>query len=439
MVDEKGTVPLLSSFLFPRIFQTFRLSIQPTKLILAFSALAAICAAGRIMDFSKTVVVSPSGNTELDEYVLDQGEVDEHIRLFAASGERRGVFSTLWDFGAKRFHGALIALSGRNILQVVSNIVACFVALAWAFQYHPGYSILLFAFVLAAMSVSGGAICRLAALQFAQAEKPGLGEGIRFGVRKFQSFFTAPITPIAIILVLGAFIFLLGLVGNIPVVGELSVGLLLPLAFVGAAVVTVLAIGALAGFNLMFPAIAYEDSDCFDAISRSFSYVYAKPWTMGFYTALAAIYGAICYAFVRFFAFSLLLIAYLFLEIGFLQANEKLAAIWPGVGFTNFLGASVGPPQQWSAWLAYYLIRIWVLVVVGLMVSFVISFYFSANTIVYALMRNRVDKVALEEVYLSSDEPEPGPFAAAHVTDDSLGQADAAAPETTEDKPGTSE
>jgi hypothetical protein len=439
MVDEKATVPFFSSFLFPRIFQTFRMSIQPTKLILAFMALATICAVGRVMDFSKTVVVSPSGDTELDEYVLEHGEVGEHIRLFADSGERRGVFSTLWNFGARRFHATLIALSERDILQVVSNIVACFAALAWALQYHPGYSILLFAVVLAVMSVSGGAICRLAALQFAQGEKPGLGEGIRFGVRKFQSFFTAPIAPMAIILVMGAFIFLLGLVGNIPVVGELSVGLLLPLAFVGAAVVTVLAIGALAGFNLMFPAIAYEDSDCFDAISRSFSYVYAKPWTMGFYTSIAVLYGAICYAFVRFFAFSLLLVAYLFLAIGFLQGNEKLAAIWPGVDVTNFLGASVGPPEQWSAWLAYYIIRIWVLVVVGLMVSFVISFYFSANTIIYALMRNRVDKVALEDVQMPSDEVEPGPLVAQATTDESSDQAETAQSDGNGDKSDTSE
>ena len=46
----------------------------------------------------------------------------------------------------------------------------------------------------------------------------------------------------------------------------------------------------------------------------------------------------------------------------------------------------------------------WVIIVVGLMVSYVISFYFSANTIIYALMRKRVDKTALDEVYTGADE-----------------------------------
>jgi hypothetical protein len=34
-----------------------------------------------------------------------------------------------------------------------------------------------------------------------------------------------------------------------------------------------------------------------------------------------------------------------------------------------------------------------------LVVSFIISFYFSANTIIYSLMRNRVDNTALDDIY----------------------------------------
>jgi hypothetical protein len=37
--------------------------------------------------------------------------------------------------------------------------------------------------------------------------------------------------------------------------------------------------------------------------------------------------------------------------------------------------------------------------VIGLIVSFIMSFYFSANTIIYALMRNRVDNTALDDIY----------------------------------------
>lgn len=405
-MDNGGKEPVLpfGSFLFPRIFQAFRMSIQPTKLILAFMALATICLAGRVMDaVNPSVVVTADGTTELDEYVTE-GEVADHIQLFAAAGHRRGVFEVLWNFGAQRFHDALYGVFELETKDVEQNIVDSFKALGWAFTWHPSYSVLFFAIALAVMSLTGGAICRIAALQFAQGEKPGLVEAVRFGIRKFTSFLTAPITPVAIIIVIGAFIVLLGLCGNIPIVGELSVGLFLPLALVASAIIAVIAIGTIAGFSLMFPTIAYEDSDCFDAISRSFSYVYAKPWRMGCYVIIASVYGAICYMFIRFFSFLLLWITYQFLQLGFLRENEKLHSIWPEPDIADFLGVTAVTTTTGSGSVAAVLIYLWVLVVVGLMVAFVISFFFSASTIIYALMRNRVDRIALDEVYTRSDE-----------------------------------
>lgn len=439
MVEDREPVLPFGSFLFPRIFRAFRMSIQPTKLILAFMALAAICLTGRVMDFHKTVPVAPNGMTELDAYASAPLAGDRHIRLFEDSEEKEGVFTTLWHFGAKRFHGALTALARGDILSVTQNVAACYAALLWAFRYHTIYSTIFFAVALAMMSLSGGAICRIAALQFAQGEKPGLTESIQFSRKKFYSFLTAPITPVGIVAVIGLTIVLLGLLGNIPVLGELSVGLFLPFALISAALIAVIAIGALAGFNLMFPTIAYEDSDCFDAISRSFSYVYAKPWRMGFYTVTATVYGAICYAFVRFFSFLLLWITRQFLEFGFLSKNEKLETIWPEPTFTDFLGSAATTPANWSTSAGGFLIYVWVLVVVGLMVSFLISFYFSANTIIYALMRNRVDKTALDEIYTGSDEMAAEPAAFASETTTPTTAADVDRPAEVEKKPGTSE
>ena len=460
MVEDREPVRHFESFLFPRVFQAFRMSIQPTKLILAFMALAMICLTGRVMDFNKTVAVAPSGVTELDVYTA----VDDHIRLsesvglgrrvpgsypsgaaaveeyltqFQDSDARIGVFATLWNFGARRFHVALTALAERDILGITQSVAACFTALLWAFRYHTIYSVIFFAVMLVVMSLAGGAICRIAALQFAQGEKPGLTEAVRFGIRKFYSFLTAPVTPLAIIAVIGVLILLLGLVGNIPILGELSVGLFLPFALGAAALIAIIAIGVLAGFNLMYPTIAFEDSDCFDAISRSFSYVYAKPWRMGFYTVTATVYGAMCYAFVRFFAYLLLWITRLFLQFGFLNHDEKLATLWPVPNFTDFLGSGAAAPTNWSTSTGTFLIYVWVLVVVGLMVSFVISFYFSANTIIYALMRNRVDKTALDEVYTGTDEMAGEPMTAPQL--DAPGEpSDTESPTETEEKPETS-
>ena len=438
MVEDREPVLPFGSFLFPRVFRAFRMSIQPTKLLLAFLALAAVCLTGHIMDFHKTVAVAPGGLTELDVYAMGTLSAADYAAAFENVEEKTGVFSTLWNFGAKRFHGALTALAEGDILSITRNVAACYGALLWSLRYHTLYSIIFFSIALAVMSLAGGAICRIAALQFAQGEKPGLTEAVHFGRRKFLGFLMAPVTPLAIIVFIGLFVVLLGLFGNIKIVGELALGLFLPLALLAAALTAILAIGVLAGFNLMFPAIAYEDSDAFDATSRSFSYIYAKPWHMGFYTFMATVYGALCYAFVRFFSFLLLWTTRQFLEFGFVGKNAKLNSLWPEPTFTRFLGTTAAAPSNWSTSVGAFLVHVWVLCVVGLMVSFVISFYFSANTIIYALMRNRADRTALDEIYTGTEEIlGEASILTSEVEAPSAATADKQ-PETTETKPETS-
>ena len=157
----------------------------------------------------------------------------------------------------------------------------------------------------------------------------------------------------------------------------------------------------------MFPAVAYDGSDCLDVINRSFSYVYAKPWRMGFYTAIAAVYGSLCYIFVRFFAFLLLWCTHLFLQIGL--NDKKLAAIWPGPTFTKLVDLPDLAAANWSVTIAGIIVHLLLLAVVALLVSFVISFYFSANTIIYSLMRKKVDNTALEDVYSPFEDVEIEP------------------------------
>jgi len=408
MANGKERILPLDSFLFPRIFQSFRMSIQPTKLLIALCAVALICMTGWVMDLaSQSVVVAPNGSTELDVYVRPILEPHGRIMPFPDTGRRMGVFTALWTFASAHLHSALRSLFQVNIDAVLRNIVACFASLVWAFRYHAVYSLIFFSIVLAVLSVAGGAICRIAALQFAGAERPGLRQAVRFGLRKFTALFTAPLAPMLAIVIIGATIILLGALGNIPFAGEIAVGLLLPLGLAITVIITVVAIGLVGGFSLMFPTIAYEDSDCFDAMSRSFSYIYNKPWRMGLYMVIAFVYGAICYVFVRFFSFLVLWTTYAFLQLGFAYKNTKLHAIWPEPRLDDFFGAGVATSANWSISISSALIYFWVLVVVGLIVAFVVSFYFSVSTIIYALMRNRVDLIALEDVYVYSPQETP--------------------------------
>lgn len=378
MVDEGNTLSPFGSFLFPHIFRSFRMAIQPCRLAIAFAALTLIWLTGWLMDLGRTVVDSTP--TE------DAGNA---------------VFQSLWGFADAELQTMATSILAFDIRHFGSSLVNTLhrwvEAVTWLFRHHPVQSIILLGVALITLSAAGGAICRMTAVEFTRGERLGLGRAWRFATRRLANLAVTPIVPLVIALLLGLPIILLGALGNIPYAGELLTGLLLPLAFVLAPFIVVVLIGEVAGLSLMLPSIAYEDSDSFDAVSRSFSNVYAKPWRMAFYALVATVYGAVCYLFVRLFAFLLLGVTRGFLQAGL--RDEKLLTLWPEPSFDHLFGTAVAAPETWSLGLGALLVRIWVLVVVGLMISFVLSFYFTAATIIYALMRHRVDGTPLDEIY----------------------------------------
>ena len=126
---------------------------------------------------------------------------------------------------------------------------------------------------------------------------------------------------------------------------------------------------------------------------------------MGLYSAIAAAYGALCYTFIRFFAFLLLWVTRIVLQLG-LWGENKLTTIWPMPKFMKLLGSSGSQATNPTESVAAFLVYLFLLVVVGLVVAFIISFYFSAKTIIYSLMRHNVDNTPLEDIYTYFDEPE---------------------------------
>ena len=412
---------VFDEFLFLKIFRTFRMAIQPTKLIITSVALGLICLSGWLMDFSRTVAISRNingkiVNSELQIYMNSDTHLEARagIESLRESGQHSGVFKILWSSAATSFKNAVDSVYEHSILGVASNINAFFRSLEWAVRYHFIYCFIFFIIVLAVLSAAGGSICRIAALQNAQGEKPGLSEAVRFGTKRFKSLFIAPLLPYLIILAVGIFIFIPGLLGNIPKAGDIIVGLGMPLALFAGSLIAVVLIGAITGFNLMFPAVAYDGSDSFDSISRSFSYVYSRPWRMLFYSSVAAIYGSISYTFVRVIAFLALSATRTFLQFVIWTKNSdgqvnKIDAIWPKPEFRNLFGTSTVEAVTWPEKIGHFLVYICVLVIVGLVVSFIISFYFSANTIIYSLLRNKVDNTEITDIYTYYNESDSEP------------------------------
>ncbi len=412
MDGTEQSTQFLDGLLFPKILQSFRMAIQPSKLIIAFGAILVIFLAGWLMDFSRTVVATPGmqgQETELQIYMSGPERLDSYIERYGDAGENCGVFTTLWTFARGKFHGALKSLFAFDLPGVARNVADYLNAVVWATKYHYIYSIFFCLIELAVIAVAGGAICRIAALQFARNEKPGLGEALRYSLKKFTSFFFTPLGLAILVVIPCVPILLLGLLANIPVAGEVVLVIFMLCALVLGAIIAVVLIGTVAGFNLMFPAIAYDGADVFDAIGRAYSYVCARPWRLGFYYAVAIVYGAICYIFVRFVAFVMLWVTHALLCFA-VWANsaggqpDKIMAIWPEPSFMKLHTLSTLAANRWESFIAYIVYLI-VMVVIGLLVSFITSYYFSASTIIYALMRKKVDNTPLDDIYIYRAEP----------------------------------
>jgi hypothetical protein len=385
------------------------MAIHPRKMVISFLGVLLVTLAGLGMDMTQTVVTDSARRTELDQYVQSKAAYAFFIQTYEGQGFRTGVFLTLVKFGVDRFEailGTLKNLGVESIFVVIDNLGQGFKAVEWAFRYHMLYSLLFFAIVLAVSAVTGGAICRMVALEFAQEERPGLVESLRYSVQRFASFYGAPLTPVVIVAGFGSFIFVLGLLGNIKYVGEILLGLSMPLILLAGVLMMLVILGTLGGLNLMFPTIAFENSVCFLAVNNSFRYVFARPWRLGFYTGVALIYGAISYAMTRFFVFGMLLSAYRFLELGFLDDNAKLLRLWQEPRFESLYTLTLPENQLLTESIGAILVHISVLTIIGLLVAYVVSFCFSANTIIYALMRKRVDDIDLTTVKSIYEEDE---------------------------------
>ncbi len=387
----------------PKLFMAFRIAMQPSKLILALGSIMIIFAAGWIMDMSKPVV-SGSGPqmNELDVYLSQSGQTAAFIDQYKDKLGRAGVFETLWDFSQKEFHTILRSLFDLEMVTLTHHLIAVYRGFKWAFRYHPVYCSVFVTMSLAVFAVAGGSICRLATLQFSRAEKPGLTESLRYSLRRFRSFFMAPFAPIFIVFCLGVILFGIGLLCNIPVLGPWIVALSMPINLVLGALMTIFAIGTFLGYTLMYPAIAYDDDNFFSAWGRSFQFVYARPWWLGFYLLVGFIYGAICYLVMRFFTYFILWFSHTSMKLAVWSQTHndmnRFIAIWPAPSPLNLMGQSTAAELSTHETIVFYIIRFFVLIVIGLLTAFVISFYYSINTIIFACLRKKIDHLAIEQV-----------------------------------------
>ncbi len=300
--------------------------------------------------------------------------------------------------------------------------------------------------MLLTWAVFGGAITRIAAVQYARGERIGMFEALRFALKRLLDYILAPVFPLAFVFVLMVFMWIFGIFHLIPVVGDILVSGLfwvIPLTF---GLIMAVALVGLVGWPLMAATISTEGTDSWEAVSRSYSYVYQRPWNYIWYTLVSVAYGAVVVFFVGFMAsFAVYLAKWGVNNAGYFGRQPNFLFIYAptSFGWRELLlegtqapsggdvvqgrserpasEGAVGGVSRWNRineanykeyvgslnwWnkAGAVLVSFWLGLAFLLVLGFGYSFFWTAATIMYFLLRKSVDTNELDEVYQEEDD-----------------------------------
>jgi hypothetical protein len=305
-----------------------------------------------------------------------------------------------WEVSYRNFgeQGVLAPLSGLPYIgPILGTASATAAELTLPFQMlfrqdltYRGlaYALVCCGWALVIWGYFGAMIARIVAVKLTQDEMLSFKKAGRFARQRCCSYISAPLIPLLGIFGLGVPIALLGLFSNLDF-GILIAGILWPLVLGVGFMMTVLLLGLIFGWPLMFATISTEGTDAFDAISRSYAYVFQRPFHYLFYTVLATIIGWLGWVMLHGI-------------IDLLVYSTHWALAW-GLSSERAIELFYGDMQGGTAGWGCSLIRFWQGFLRTLTTAFAVGFLFSGMTAVYLLLRRHVDGVELDEVQLDEE------------------------------------
>lgn len=336
---------------------------------------------------------------------------------------------------------------GSSIL-AIAIVVSLLVWVGVDKQAEPGLLLNIYrtAWTLAVAAFFGTAICRIAAMDAATEEAIGAKQAARFAFSKLATSIWTLLTPVIAVVAFGIVLLVVGAIARIDYVGYvwyILIGLLYLVALLGGLFFAVVVLVYIPGLVLFQPAIGAEGNDSFDAISRTYSFVFGRPWRLAFYGIVSTIYAKIVLSVVAVVFAWAGRITNVFLAEGAgsrMAANTSaldLGAIF-GMSFStdpagnvsgaagyvrtvvtgdplfgpfinagrHILGGNVFESFKAAGEAGGKLIVFWQYILLAIFMAFAVSLIYSIFTQVYFLMRKACDGTPFEEIYMEAPEEE---------------------------------
>jgi hypothetical protein len=272
----------------------------------------------------------------------------------------------------------------------------------------------------------GGAITRIAALKFTRDEAPGLVSALAHAARKLPSYSMPPAVAIGCAMILASGLVVLGLLMRLDVLAFVA-GIFWPFVLVVGLMMAILLLGALIGWPMMWATVSVEGTDGFDALSRSYAYVYHRPFRLLWYILFSGILAVVSMFVVKLFAASAIALGNWSVDWGLddytmRQAVSPLdsasdvpslpppeiAGTEPAVDVDDEAAedaaedAAEGEAAPPNAMIrgARKTIHFWKTMVAALAAGYQAGFLWVSGVGVYLLMRRDIDGVPLNDVYI---------------------------------------
>ncbi len=410
------------------IVRTLRLAVHPSKLGLALIGIILTMLLGSVLDFFWLSTNEGIHADSVGQFIIAK----QSDTVFEEQTGAQGLFETWLNHEKKCVHDLLSSslpvasvaegtpvgnyLESHSRSQPLWNLAGMVYGVWWLASSHPFFAAVLGLGMLLIWSLAGGAVCRATAMEISRDEKLSMSQAFQYSKRKlFGGFFLAPCIPLGIVAATALLLIAGGMVLRVPVLGDLVSGLAFGFAILGGFAITALAFGTAVGGSLFWPAVAVEGSDAFDAFSRGISYPVSRPWKFLLYSVMTIIYAGACWLFVNLFTFYVLKITRVLVGAGASwfgwwsrgtgdAPTSKIDLLWPMAGVESWYE---WPSRLSLAWYEYFsalCIGVYVLLIIGLMWSFLASFYFSGSTVIYFLLRRDADGTDFDDVHIEESE-----------------------------------
>ena len=245
-------------------------------------------------------------------------------------------------------------------------------------------------------SFAGIGICRVCLLRLTRGESAGLDDAFEFAIENWSKAFGAVIAPLLAVAALCIPTFVLGLFLGFDI-GVFLVGFLWFFVVGISIAMGVLLLGLFFGWPLMVASVACESQNSFDSMTRSFAYVFQRPFHYLCYAIIAILFGGVAWLIVSSIAEGMVALTYWSVSWGAnLISENRIDQLVMGMP----LDADGKPTESSSMYVGRSAINFWNAVIKSLAAAFLYGLFWCLASSIYLLLRKDVDQTEMDEIFL---------------------------------------